>query len=284
MPFDKIITNPPYNKNLHLKILREAMKHSDEIVNLSPIRWLQDPLAEYKRGSDWKKFGDIREKIIDITPIKAAEANDLFGIGLYADLGIYYFNEKAPNRLATHLFWKQFKTKAEIIMIEKLMKMKDSLKNHIDKNKIDGIRVPLTLIGGNRGYKPVYKDIAFAIDGKDCNTGNWWTEAKNMGGYEKPEGSAFPLSVKFNSENEANNFYQFWFTKFGSWICEITHCQQHIQENMLPFLPNYKKPWTDADLYEYFSLTPEEIKEIENHEEISCVFPEPCHGPFHVRL
>ena len=268
MNFSKIIANPPYDKNLHLKILREAMKHIEkdggELVNLSPIRWLQDPLAEYKRNSDWKKFGDIREKIVDITPIKAAEANDLFGIGLYADLGIYYFNEKAPNRLATHLFWKQFKTKAEIIMIEKLMKMKDSLKNHIDKNKIDGIRVPLTLIGGNRGYKPVYKDIAFAKDGKDCNTGKWWTEAKNMGGYEKPEGSAFPLSVKFNSENEANNFYQFWFTKLGSWICELTHCQQHIQENMLPFLPTYKKPWNDADLYEYFNLTPEEIKEIEN--------------------
>ena len=54
MHFDKIIMNPPYCRNLHLKILREAMKHGDEIVNLSPIRWLQDPLAEYKQGLKYR--------------------------------------------------------------------------------------------------------------------------------------------------------------------------------------------------------------------------------------
>ena len=52
MNFDHIIMNPPYDKNLHLKILQEAIKHSDDVVNLSPIRWLQDPLAEYKKNSD----------------------------------------------------------------------------------------------------------------------------------------------------------------------------------------------------------------------------------------
>jgi hypothetical protein len=31
-----VIMNPPYNKNLHLKILRKMMQYSDEIVNLSP--------------------------------------------------------------------------------------------------------------------------------------------------------------------------------------------------------------------------------------------------------
>ena len=48
MHFDKIIMNPPYNRNLHLKILRQVMNKADEVVNLSPIRWLQDPLAEMK--------------------------------------------------------------------------------------------------------------------------------------------------------------------------------------------------------------------------------------------
>jgi hypothetical protein len=31
----------------------------------------------------------------------------------------------------------------------------------------------------------------------------------------------------------------------------------------LPFLPTYKKQWDDKQLYEYFNLTPEEIKIIE---------------------
>ena len=63
MNFDHIIMNPPYDKNLHLKILQEAMRHSDDVVNLSPIRWLQDPLVEYKKSSDWFRFEDIRKKI-----------------------------------------------------------------------------------------------------------------------------------------------------------------------------------------------------------------------------
>jgi type I restriction-modification system DNA methylase subunit len=47
--FDHIIMNPPYSRNLHLKILSNALDYSDDIVNLSPVRWLQDPLAELKK-------------------------------------------------------------------------------------------------------------------------------------------------------------------------------------------------------------------------------------------
>ena len=47
MKFDCIVMNPPYERNLHLKILAEAITHlKDEkstCVNLSPVRWLQDP-------------------------------------------------------------------------------------------------------------------------------------------------------------------------------------------------------------------------------------------------
>ena len=70
MKFDHIIMNPPYCRNLHLKILNEAINNSDDIVNLSPIRWLQDPLAEYKRNSDFKKYKEIRERIESIEIIK----------------------------------------------------------------------------------------------------------------------------------------------------------------------------------------------------------------------
>lgn len=40
MKFDHVVMNPPYDGNLHLKVVQEAMKHSDDVVNLSPIRWL----------------------------------------------------------------------------------------------------------------------------------------------------------------------------------------------------------------------------------------------------
>ena len=260
MHFDKIIMNPPYNGNLHLKILQEAMKHSDEIINLSPIRWLQDPLAQYKKNSDWFRFEDIREKIESLDVVSGAEANKLFGIDAFIDLGIYRVTPKVGIDLTN--FWKEVRKPAEVMMIEKLIAMKDNLLNHIEKQKLDGIRVPLTDIGGNRGYKPVYKEIAYVVDGK--KDGKDWTKCKNMGGYEKPEGSALPLSVKFASAAEAQNFYDVFYTKFGSWLCDITHTQQHLQPSILPWLSDYTHPWTDEDLYEYFGLTNDEISIIEN--------------------
>ena len=94
MKFDHIIMNPPYCKNLHLKILNEAIKYSDDIVNLSPIRWLQDPLAEYKKNSDWKKFENIRNHIESVAVINAKDATVLFSAGFIMNLGIYHITDK----------------------------------------------------------------------------------------------------------------------------------------------------------------------------------------------
>ena len=253
--------NPPYSGNLHLKILSYIISlYSDaEVVNLSPIRWLQDPLAEYKKNSDWKKFEDIRVKIEDLEVVSVTEANQLFSIGLFADLGIYHITEKGGSNLTN--FWKEVRKPAEVMMIEKLIAMNDNLENHVEKQKLDGIRVPLTGIGGNRGYKPVYKELAYVVDGK--KDGKDWTKCKNMGGYEKPEGSALPLSVKFASAAEAQNFYDVFYTKFGSWICDITHTQQHLQPSILPWLEDYTHKWDDEQLYEYFHLSEDEIAIIE---------------------
>ena len=259
MHFDKIIMNPPYCKNLHLKILHETMKYSNDIISISPIRWLQDPLAEYKKNSDWFRFEDIRKRIESLDVISGGEANKLFGIDAFIDLGIYHVTPKHGIDLTN--FWKEVRKHAEVMMLEKLIAMKDNLLNHIEKQKLDGIRVPLTDIGGNRGYKPVYKELVYVIDGK--KDGKDWTKCKNMGGYEKPEGSALPLSVKFTSTTEAQNFYDVFYTKFGSWLCDITHTQQNLQPSILPWLGDYTHKWNDEMLYELFGLTEEEIKEIE---------------------
>ena len=69
MKFDCIIMNPPYKRNLHLKILAEAITHlkdeTSKCVNLSPVRWLQDPLAKYKKNSDWHRFQESVSKHIE---------------------------------------------------------------------------------------------------------------------------------------------------------------------------------------------------------------------------
>ena len=84
----KVIMNPPYG-SLHLKVLREVLKHSDDIVCLSPIRWLEDPLAEYKKNSDYAEFADIKERISSVDVVTAKNAWELFNAGFGTNLGIY---------------------------------------------------------------------------------------------------------------------------------------------------------------------------------------------------
>lgn len=260
MKFDHIIMNPPYCRNLHLKILNKAVCYSDDIVNLSPIRWLQDPLAEYKKNSDWKKFDNVRNHIESIDVISSSEACNAFSIEIFSDLGVYHLTDTGG--LNTKDFWKTVRTPAQVMMLNKLMQLKDSIADHTEKNKRDGIRVPVTSMGGNRGYRNVYKELAYVIDG--CKDGKDWTKCKNMGGYEKPEGCTLPLSIKFNTVVEAQNFYDSFFTKFYTWLCNITHMLQILNPGLLPWLGDYTHPWTDKDLYEYFNLTPEEIAIIES--------------------
>ena len=75
--FDIAIMNPPYDGNLHLKILEKVIPIADKVVNISPIRWLQDPFAEYKKSTDWKKFEDIRKRIESVDVIDPVEIHSL---------------------------------------------------------------------------------------------------------------------------------------------------------------------------------------------------------------
>ena len=83
MHFDKIIMNPPYDGSLHLKILSEAIKHGTEVVNLSPIRWLQDPLAKTK------EYENIINHLISIDQINSKDSSELFG-DIDRVIGIYF--------------------------------------------------------------------------------------------------------------------------------------------------------------------------------------------------
>ena len=260
MKFDHIIMNPPYCRNLHLKILNEAINHSDDVVNLSPIRWLKDPRAEYKINSDFKRFKEIRERIEDIEIIPASEAQRAFSIEIFSDLGVYHINKDGG--FDTSNFWKLTRTPAQNMMLTKLISLKDTIASHYEKNKRDGIRVPMTDIGGNRGYRNVYKELAYVIDGQ--KNGVDWTKCKNMGGYEKPEGCPLPLSIKFNTTTEAQNFYDSFFTRFYTWLCNITKMNQNLHPELLPWLDDYTHPWTDDDLYKYFNLSDDEIRIIED--------------------
>ena len=253
MPFDHIITNPPYDKNLHLKILREAMKHSDEIINLSPIRWLQDPLAEYKKGSDWKKFEDVRERIESLDIIDKVAAQKLFDIGNLTDLGIYYLTSKGG--------WKQNGNP----IVEKIVAhSEDTFRGKLNDKNHDGYGVVLhTFVGGSGRHFDGTFTGEILHNGLRDNGTDYKVRTNQCKGWND---FRTYNTINFYTRNEAENFKSYCESTLMKWFAMTCIMNNNATNyyNYFPFMPTYSHPWDDKQLYEYFNLTPEEIKEIEN--------------------
>lgn len=267
MNFDHIIMNPPYDKNLHLKILSEAMKHSTDIVNLSPIRWLQDPLAEYKKNSDWKKFEDIRSHIESLDVVPMVEASNMFGALFNVNLGIYHITEEGgwtspfTNSIVNKVVECSTKTVSDVmseneddgwrVRIKKLMP--------IPSNRPNGAALEYTnTYLCHQSLDWVYKD------GYTKDNVFWADNVHHKAGpksYTKDD--KLPYSIKFDTEIEAYNFQAYTKTKFFKYIYSKMKTDQNVPLKYLPFMPTYTHPWTNEMLYEYFGLTEEEIKIIE---------------------
>ena len=261
--FDKIIMNPPYNGSLHLKILSKIISEypNAEVVNLSPIRWLQDPLAEYKKNSDFKKFEDIIKRIKDLEVVPASYAEKLFNIGLPFNLGIYHIAEKGN--------WKnEFRSPLLNKMVKKCLK--SSLKDHIIVDDLDGISLLISLFTGGRDGG-LEEETPFMMKREKCfftNKVNDITEktyleqrTETAWGNVKPKGEN--TNIKFSTKEERENFYSSWNTKCLRWLFNKEKVDIHVHPQFLPYLGDYTHPWTDEMLYEYFGLNEEEIKEIE---------------------
>ena len=234
--------NPPYCKNLHLKILNEAINHSYDVVNLSPIRWLQDPLAEYKRNSDFKRFKEIRERIESIDVIDAASSANLFNAEIWSDLGVYHLNKDGG--FDTHSLLKHLWFVNKIIF-----KVKDSIKDHSTREGVCDFSKPYIKISkfhGHQGKKDFYEFTSPRLDiAKSTKT------------------SCGHHTVNFETEEESINFFNSLQTKFYTFINVCIKRDMYIPWQYIPWLGDYTHPWTDDDLYQYFELTDDEIKIIE---------------------
>jgi hypothetical protein len=273
MSFDKIIANPPFDKNLHLKILREAMKHIEkeggEIVSLEPCGWIQRPFAKKSYGDAFKSMCPVmKDRIKDIEVIPIKEANQLFGIGLESDLGIYTIvgdNEGSFD----YDNWYKTQCKEELEQIERFSKF-DKIKNHLTKYNGQKYFVPLRKDSNmDRWWK--YQLINYLdaiIDGKVYSgeyAGKTIVEAREANPHENGRNNdRATFGVAFDSKNEALNFRDMVKSRPYIYIISLFKKFKAFPFDRLPFLPTYKKPWDDKQLYEYFNLTPEEIKEIEN--------------------
>ena len=232
--------NAPYNGNLHLKILQKAIKYSDDVVNLSPVRWLQDPLAEYKKNSDFKKFEDIRNKISSLDIFTKKETNTAFGI-ICEQIGIYTISNKTPIEF-NHDFGKR--------IIERTEKFYSDYVDHKNTEFWCPVARFHWTLGDTEYFEPF--TLALSENGTYAKTG--WTKGLHDT-YEM---------FYFDTEDELKNFKMFLQLKSYKWILGHMFIGRRLSANLIPMMPTYKHKWNDKDLYEYFGLSSEEVSIIEN--------------------
>lgn len=268
MQFDGIIMNPPYQRNLHLKILAEAIKHlRDEksvCVNLSPIGWLTDPVAKLKKNSKYNSFEeDVSKHIKSLDILEAKAMSETFSIGLWSGLGIYACEKANSNTLYESVAknekgdcWSLIE-KIGIPLFTKTIPNVCSVFDAFSKNKSLPYWIKCSRVHGHPGCKDEFDCITPKIE-----------IVLNKKGNEGKE-------VYFSTKEEAINFFKtlnLRFFKFAKYL----GCYAKDDFNKgLPFLgeatnprtglKGYTSEWTDDDLVLYFGITDDEyniIKQI----------------------
>lgn len=262
--FDRATMNPPYDGNLHLKVLEGTINFADEIVNISPIRWLEDPLYKFKNASDFNKFQSILTHIVNIDKVSREDFYKIFGMSSSLNLGKYKLNASGgwnPNTFNTN----EILNKTFSVMEEKKLNF---IKDKIEHDKLDGWRVRILTrapietdrmtsesVKTRKTHLLHYK-LSFVYKDGYTKDNVFWSKNRLPGAGNKTYEIGTPIhdSIKFDSEIEAVNFEKYTKTNFFKYIFSVEKTGDETPL-YLPFMDNYKIEWTDKELCDYFGIS-----------------------------
>lgn len=258
--------NPPYEGSLHLKILDNVINQKPHIcINLSPIRWLQDPLALYKNGHDFDTFKPVRSFLESVDVINALDAQVAFNARISIDLGIY--------RITDYKLDKLFSLNSRLI--NKLVSFNNESPCPIEHNKKEGwrVRLPNVTCSSAANTKPKEVEIKTLICFDGLKDGKpWYTFfSKNQNTKETPE---ITCSVGFDTEQECINFTDSLRLDVIRYYTQKTIISVDYIKGLQVFwlgntinprtkLMGYKSDWANDDLINLFRLTETDIREIQ---------------------
>lgn len=285
MNFDKIIMNPPYMRTIHLQITRKAMEHCDSAVILQPAEWVMNKEWETMQRCVLRRFVDIAGKITSLQRLNrrnltVRSEEQCRDESSHLELAIFTYSRDAENNY-WKTFWQLRYSDVEIRILDYVKSMtKKSFAYVIDKGeKTDGIRVPIRPMLGSPGWgnlsvpPPVvyFKYFKYAIDNK-VNGVNYRRYLCSMSSGSRASMKEFNIdpdskmkfSVKFNTTNEAENFYDSLNTNFVKYVIYLNRHGQHVYWHRIPFMEDYSTPWTDERFYDYFGICSNDRKIIED--------------------
>lgn len=243
MKFYKVIMNPPYNKDFHLKILKEVLLvcPDAEVVCLHPAPLFNDPRLAFMDTQTLKRFADIFERCSSASFIDVKTATELFNSGFFQKLVISCYDRKLHSKDRTRFLDKKLVPISCKIMNKA---MSDNLKIHVSSKREGEFSMPISGIHGHMNSND-YNVLGLDYD-EQCNSK---VEYK---------------FVNFATENERRNFYDAMMLPAMIYINHLWKSDQHVNMQYIPWLGDYTSPWTNERLYKYFDLSDDEIKYIED--------------------
>ena len=259
--FDIAIMNPPYDKNLHLKILEAVIPVADKVVNISPVSQLVNCVNTFKDGkNDTKKyFAGIGKHL--------TECGKLYSIDEVLNI---FVDARISNPLAIQTYEYTHNSIEECERVNSHNGMKsivkkvydyshdvDNIENHLENNKKDGYRVKFGRIGGGTwtAFRPhtldAFKEVVY--DGLLADGRPHWQMCFVNQYTKKTE--ELPESLPFITKAEAQNFIDSYNTKFLKTCLGFLHVDMRIHPEYLPYMQDYTKPWDDKRFCEYFGIT-----------------------------
>lgn len=252
MKFDKIIGNPPYPNQrstfpIHIAILQMCKKFSSDIVWLAPIGWLQDPLWKWKKNNHKQRYLDLAKHIDKAEILDACIFNSEFdNMEGSADLGIYHVgpNEGKPCECYRDVPF------IEAVLYKIMEDPSIQSSTYATKKPTTEYFVTLPRIHGHHGRLDAYDHYdVFSVKKEVVRS-----LCRGSSG----------VYLSFNSDEEAENCRKSLMAPIVKYI--NYNCKRSMTNHIpvIPYMKDYSHVWTDKDYQEYFNLSDEMVKKIEN--------------------
>jgi site-specific DNA-methyltransferase (adenine-specific) len=280
---------------IYHKFLYKSLEISDKVFLITPSRW-------FKGGKGLDKFREDMLNRTDIKFIKHYEnEKDCFDIELPGGVSYLYIDKNYSG--VTKFIDNKTNTEIDIKLNNRDILVTDVISNHIiDKVINRGLgnfgdlvlsRNPFNISSNHSdwvgdGIKCYTKDgDKYVIEDKINDKFNILKKYKLL--ISKADGAAYKLKrviskykisepntvstetylICYTSENEKEciNVGNYLMTKFSRFMLLLRMSGQNNSKDKFKWVPimDFTKEWTNQELYDYFNLTEEEIKHIENN-------------------
>ena len=228
MKFDICVMNPPYDNSLHLQILEKVVNFTDRIVNISPVRWLQDPFARYKKNSDYIKFENSVSKRISSLEV-VENCNDLFDIDFACNLAIYILDKNGG------FDYQKFNA------------------NRLVEKFVSKCYTSIADISTEEGYRGKYKSKYFGIVNSHYGDYSRWINEKFDLFIRLRETNTNKV-IFFENESQIRNCFDYLNSKVMRGYAKLSRTNQRVPWQFVSVV-DFNKHWTELELCEYFDIT-----------------------------